>query len=105
MEKINMITAEISIYPIGTGETSISDFVANAEKVLKKYPHIEHKLNSMSTELCGQNLEDLFDIIKEMHLAVIESGALRVSTSIKIDDRRDKESTIDEKINSVMAKI
>jgi uncharacterized protein YqgV (UPF0045/DUF77 family) len=32
-----MITAEISITPVGTCSTSISEFVAESEKILQKY--------------------------------------------------------------------
>ena len=100
-----MITAEISIYPMGTGTTSVSEYIAVAEKVLEKYPHLDHKINSMSTEISGHNIDDIFEVMKEMHLAVLENGALRVVTSFKIDDRRDKECTMEEKVDSVISKM
>ena len=100
-----MIDVEVSIVPVGTGTTSISDFVAESEKVLKKYSDLKYKITAMSTEIEGKDIDEIFDAIKEMHLAQINKGAKRVETSIRIDDRRDKECTFSEKIASVHSKI
>ncbi|MFH0702116.1 MAG: MTH1187 family thiamine-binding protein [bacterium] len=100
-----MIDVEISVVPIGTNTTSISEFVAESEKVLKKYPDLSYKLTAMSTEIEGRNINEIFDALKEMHLAQINKGAKRVQTSINIDDRRDKEYTFTEKVLSVRSKL
>ena len=39
------------------------------------------------------------------HEAVFNEGAQRVSTSVKIDDRRDKKETLEEKVLSVKEKM
>jgi len=100
-----MITAEIALIPVGTGSTSVSEYIAVAERVLKNYPNLEFKIRSMSTEICGEPLEDVFKAMLEMHQAVIAKGAKRVNTAIRIDDRRDKDTGIDEKIKSVESKM
>jgi uncharacterized protein YqgV (UPF0045/DUF77 family) len=40
-----------------------------------------------------------------MHEAVLEGGAWRVVTTIKIDDRRDKPLTMSGKVESVVRKL
>lgn len=40
-----------------------------------------------------------------MHEVPFENEALRVTTSLKIDDRRDREAAMDKKINSVEEKL
>ena len=100
-----MITAEISVMPLGTCSTSMSKFVAEAEKILKNYPDVRSNLTSMGTELECSDAEELFEVLLKMHLASFNNEADRVYTVIKIDDRRDKEATMEQKIESVRRKI
>jgi len=100
-----MATAEITIIPIGTGSTSTSDFIAESEKILSKYPGVKNKLTGMGTELECNDVEKIFDILKEMHLAPFNKGAQRIYSIIKIDDRRDKELSLEERIAAVTAKM
>lgn len=100
-----MATAEISIIPMGTGSTSTSEFITEAEKILLRYPDIKNKLTAMGTELECPNIERLFSALKDMHLAPFNLGAGRIYTEIKIDDRRDRESSLEEKVASVTEKL
>ncbi len=100
-----MICAEVSIIPIGTNSTSVSDYIAESEKVLKSYSNIKYKLNAMSTEIEADNIDTLFNVLKDMHMAQIDNGAQRVSTSVRIDDRRDKDITLSSKVEAVKAKL
>jgi len=100
-----MIDVEISVTPVGTCSTSISDFVAASEKALEDYPDLHRKITGMATEFEGNDIDEIFKALKEMHMAQINSGAKRVISSIRIDDRRDKECTLSSKIASVQSKI
>ena len=97
-----MAVVEVTIAPIGTCETSLSQYVADCHHVIKKY-NIKWQLTPMGTVFEGE-LDLILRIIQEMHEVPFDNGAMRVSTSIKIDDRRDKVGTIVQKINSVMEK-
>jgi uncharacterized protein (TIGR00106 family) len=99
-----MITAELSIIPIGTSKTSLSDYVAAAVSAIDKNG-ISYELTGMGTLLESEDLSLLFNAIKEAHEAVFKIGAERVSTSIKIDDRRDSNRTIADKVSSVKKKL
>jgi uncharacterized protein (TIGR00106 family) len=97
------VFADITIVPIGTGNTSISGYVAASEMILKEFPDIQYKINPMSTTLNGE-MGQVLELIKRMHEAPFNQGAHRVSTAIRIDDRRDHENTMDNKIATVREK-
>lgn len=99
-----MAIAEVTVIPIGTGSTSLSSYVADLQKVLEHQPGITFTLTSMSTIIEG-SLDDVFLAIRAIHEAPFHSGARRVSTSIKIDDRRDKEGSSVQKLRSVHEKL
>jgi uncharacterized protein (TIGR00106 family) len=95
-----MITAELTIIPIGTSKTSLSEYIAAAVAALES-DGIKYELTGMGTLLESNDIEKIFSAITAAHEAVFETGAERVATSIKIDERRDKEKTIHDKISSV----
>jgi uncharacterized protein (TIGR00106 family) len=97
------VFADITIVPIGTANTSISSYVASCERLLKEFPDIQYKLNPMSTTLDGE-IDRVLELIRRMHEAPFTQGASRVSTSIRIDDRRDHSNTMDNKIATVKEK-
>jgi uncharacterized protein YqgV (UPF0045/DUF77 family) len=43
----------------------------------------------------------LFDLVKQVHQAHLAAGARRISIDLKVDDRRDKDATIQTKRNAV----
>jgi uncharacterized protein (TIGR00106 family) len=99
-----MAVAEVSIVPIGTKNTSVSKHVVMALKALRKEKKVMYELTSMGTILEGE-LDDVLKAAKKMHEAVLEGGARRVVTTIKIDDRRDKPLTMSGKVESVVLKL
>jgi len=99
-----MAIAEVTVIPIGTASTSLSSYVADLQRVLEKQKNIQYTLTSMSTIIEG-SLDDIFIAIRAIHEAPFQTDAQRVSTSIKIDDRRDKESSSSQKLRSVQEKL
>lgn len=99
-----MITAELTIIPIGTASTSLSEYVAAAVSALDKIG-IQYQISGMGTQIEANNPPELFAAIQVAHEAVFAKGADRVSTSIKIDDRRDVDRTLADKVSSVQKKI
>ncbi len=99
-----MAIAQVSITPLGTKTPSVSRYVANCHKVLEGMEEIRWQLTPMATILEGE-LDQILTAIRKMHEVPFDEGALRVSTHIKIDDRRDKEHTMNGKVDSVMTKL
>ena len=94
------VIAEVKVVPLGTGDTSLSDFVADVEKVLQKQKNLKTMLTPMSTIIEGE-LEDVMEAVREMHEVPFRKGAMRVSTQISIDDRRDIIASMGKKLESV----
>ena len=99
-----MAVLELTLVPIGTQKTSCSPFVAAAYDAVKDNDKVEIRLNPMGTVLEG-DIDELFACVRKMQEAVFEAGADRVYSVVKIDDRRDKKASLDQKVNSVMSKL
>ena len=99
-----MAVVEISVAPLGTATPGVSGFVAACVEVVAasglKYP-----LTPMGTVIEGA-IDAILPVLRKMHEVPFDKGAQRVSTLIKIDDRRDsKAHDLKGKIDSVMDKI
>jgi uncharacterized protein (TIGR00106 family) len=92
----------VSITPVGSGSPSVSRFVAAAEAVLRRASDVRYELGPMFTTIEGE-LGRIFELIREMQEAVFAAGAQRVSTVIKVDERRDKDSSMEHKVAAVRA--
>lgn len=99
-----MAIVEVTIAPMGTGTPSISQYVAACHKVLEKATDLKYQLTPMSTVIEGE-LDRIMEVIRQMHEVPFEAGAQRVSTLIRIDDRRDKELTMAGKLQAVRDKL
>lgn len=95
---------EISLVPVGTASTSVSSYVARCEQILKGIPDIRFELSAMGTSVEG-NLDQLFLAARLLHESPFDQGVQRVYTVIKLDDRRDKASTLESKVASVREKL
>ena len=99
-----MAVAEISVVPIGTGSPSISGDVAAAVNALRSEKRLKYQLTSMGTIVEG-DVKDILRVVGRMHQAVLDGGAQRVLTNVKIDDRRDKPLTMSGKVEAVKRKL
>jgi uncharacterized protein (TIGR00106 family) len=87
-----MAIMEISVVPIGTESTSVSPFVAECVKIVEQQG-LTYEVTSMGTEVEGE-VDDLLKLAANMHRAPFARGVQRVLTTIRIDERRDKELRI-----------
>jgi uncharacterized protein (TIGR00106 family) len=96
------VIVDFCIVPIGVG-LSVSKYIAECEQILKK-AGLNTMLHAYGTNIEGE-WDDVFNAIKKCHQKVHEMGAPRISTSLRIGTRTDREQTIDDKIKSVQSKI
>jgi uncharacterized protein (TIGR00106 family) len=99
-----MAIAEVTVIPIGTGSTSLSAYVADMQRVLDTQQGITVQLTPMSTIIEG-DIADVLRAIHALHESPFQAGAGRVSTSVKIDDRRDHPTSAQYKLDSVREKL
>lgn len=99
-----MALIEVSIIPLGTETPSLSQYIAQAVKVLEEEKDIKYQLTAMGTIIEG-DLERLLTLVRKMHQAVLDSGVMRVATTMKIDDRRDKTASMNTKMDSLKRKL
>jgi uncharacterized protein (TIGR00106 family) len=99
-----MAVVEVTIVPLGTADTSVSKYVADCHRLVTEQMDVKYLLTPMATVLEG-DLATIMKLIAKMHEVPFENGAKRVSTSIKIDDRRDKVGSIEQKLQSVVDKL
>jgi uncharacterized protein (TIGR00106 family) len=93
--------AQLSVYPIGEG-TSLGRFVKKGVGVIERSGYT-YEIGGMSTTVEVPDLDALFDLVREIHAAHVAEGARRVVIDLKVDDRRDKEATIETKKASVQS--
>ena len=96
-----MIQAEVSIYPMATKTTSASFYIAKAIESVKNLENLRYEINSMGTVLESDDLDTINLATKNMMLTVHNLGISRVEVIIKIDSRNDKQSRMEEKIESI----
>ena len=98
-----MAIVAVSISPVGDG-VGVSRHVAEALRVLQGQTRVRFRLDPMFTTLDG-DLDEIFSLIRQMQEAVFTAGAVRLGTVIKIDDRRDRAVSMDDKVTSVQQRL
>ncbi|MGB5925580.1 MAG: MTH1187 family thiamine-binding protein [Dehalococcoidia bacterium] len=99
-----MAIAEVSVVPLGTRTTSVSEYVARAIKVLEQEKDMKYELTAMGTIMEG-DLDRILAVVRKMHEGTFGEGVARVLTTVKIDDRRDKSQGMKEKVDSLKKKL
>ncbi len=100
-----MATAEVTIIGLGRPTPSASEYIAEMHRRLERQSMVRFTLHAMGTELEGE-LEDILEVVRELHNVPFETGLPRVYTVLKIDERRDKPSqTLEDKVRSVEEKL
>jgi uncharacterized protein (TIGR00106 family) len=96
------VIADIAIVPIGVG-VSLSKYVAACERVLRD-SGLEPTLHANGTNVEGE-WEVVFAALEHCHETLHDMGAPRVSTNLRVGTRVDRTQSMQDKINSVEAKL
>jgi uncharacterized protein (TIGR00106 family) len=96
------VMVDLCVVPIGVG-VSVSSYVAECQRVLEQAGLKTH-LHSYGTNIEGE-WDAVFAAIKQCHEAVHKMGAPRISTTIKLGTRTDREQTLEDKVRSVKRKL
>ncbi|RTE67006.1 MTH1187 family thiamine-binding protein [Amphritea opalescens] len=96
------VMIDLCVIPLGVG-TSVSTYVTACQRVLQD-AGLSHQMHGYGTNIEGE-WDEVFAAVKRCHEVVHEMGAVRISSSMRIGTRTDREQSIDDKINSVKTKL
>ena len=96
------VIVDLCVVPMDVG-VSVGKYVAECQKVLQE-ACLEHQLHAYGTNIEG-DWDEVFAAIKLCHERVHAMGAPRITTSIKVGTRTDREQSMQEKIESVAKKM
>ncbi len=94
--------ADLCVIPFN-GKISVADEIAQCHRVLKRF-NIDIQLHGYGTNLHG-DWDEVFAAIKACHQELHDTGIVRISSSIKVGTRTDKEQTISDKIDAVETRL
>jgi uncharacterized protein (TIGR00106 family) len=97
------VIAEIHVVPLGTATTGVSQYIAACLDTIKKAQDINCQVTATGTIIQGF-LERVLELAQKMHEVPFTMGVKRVATTIYIDDRRDKSTTIEYKVKAALSK-
>ena len=96
------VIVDLCVVPIGVG-LSVSKYIAECEKIIKM-AGLKSMLHAYGTNIEGE-WDDVFAAVKKCHERVHEMGAPRISSTLRVGTRTDREQTMYDKIKSVQLKI
>ena len=96
------VIVDLCVVPLGIG-VSLSPYVAACEKILSK-AGLKTQLHANGTNIEGE-WDVVFAAIKRCHEVIHQMGAPRITTTIKLGTRIDRDQTMEEKIRSVQTKL
>ena len=103
------VIADLCVVPMGVG-VSVSEHVAACERVLLDWGggdparRLKIHLHAYGTNIEGE-WDDVFGAIKQCHEVLHSMGVPRISTTIKVGTRVDREQTMEQKVRSVEEKL
>jgi uncharacterized protein (TIGR00106 family) len=96
------VIVDFCLVPIGVG-VSVSEYIVECEKILTR-AGLKTQMHAYGTNIEG-DWDEVFVAIKHCHEKVHQMGVPRISSTIKLGTRTDREQTMDEKIRSVQEKL
>ena len=96
------VTVDLCVIPLGVG-LSLSEYIAACQKVLQE-AGLETHLHAYGTNIEGE-WDDVLAAVKRCHEVVHEMGAPRISTTLKLGTRTDREQRMADKVASVVRRM
>ena len=92
------VIVDFCLIPLGV-ELSLSPYIAECERIFKDMG-LSHRLHAYGTNIEGE-WETVMAAIKRCHNRIHEMGAPRISSTLRIGTRTDREDSIESKVQSV----
>ncbi|WP_136680417.1 MTH1187 family thiamine-binding protein [Neptunomonas sp. XY-337] len=96
------VMIDLCVVPMGVG-VSVSSYVAACQQEIEA-AGLSHQMHAYGTNIEGE-WDEVFAVVKRCHEVVHELGAPRVTTSMRIGTRTDRDQTMADKVQSVTEKL
>ncbi|MCP3945143.1 MAG: MTH1187 family thiamine-binding protein [Desulfobacteraceae bacterium] len=96
------VIIDLCVVPLGVG-LSVSKYVAACQKIIND-AGLSSELHAYGTNIEGE-WDAVFEAVKQCHEKVHEMGAPRITTTIKVGTRTDRDQTMADKVSSVKEKL
>jgi uncharacterized protein (TIGR00106 family) len=96
------VIVDFCLVPLGVG-VSVSEYIVECEKILSS-AGLKTQLHAYGTNIEGE-WDEVFAAVKRCHERVHEMGAPRISSTIRLGTRTDREQTMEDKVRSVQEKM
>ena len=96
------VIADLCIVPLGVG-LSLSKYVAACEKAIKD-EGLKPQLHAYGTNVEGE-WDQVMKALKRCHEVVHEMGVPRITTTVKLGTRTDRDQSMEDKVRSVEEKL
>jgi uncharacterized protein (TIGR00106 family) len=99
-----LATADLTVIALGRAEASASAYIAEIQRRLAAQDRVGYEMHAMGTSLEGSTA-DILAVAGELHAVPFELGIPRVYSILKLDERRDREQTLADKVESVRRRL
>jgi uncharacterized protein (TIGR00106 family) len=96
------VLVDLCVVPIGVG-VSLSAYIAECEKILAG-AGLKTSLHSYGTNIEGE-WDDVFAAVRRCHEKIHAMGAPRITTTIKLGTRTDRNQSMEDKVDSVKRRL
>lgn len=96
------VMLDFCVVPLGVG-VSVSEYIAECQRVLER-AGLSHQMHPYGTVVEGE-WDAVFDALRTCHERVHAMGAPRITTSLRLGTRIDREQTMEDKLESVRRKL
>ncbi|WP_310599907.1 MTH1187 family thiamine-binding protein [Desulfobulbus sp.] len=96
------VILDLCLVPLGVG-VSVSPYVAECHRVLQE-AGLKSQLHAYGTNIEGE-WDAVMAAVKRCHQRVHEMGAPRITTTIKLGTRTDRDQSMADKVRSVEQKL
>ena len=96
------VQIDLCVVPMGVG-VSVSDYVVACQQIFEQ-AGLAHEMHAYGTNVEGE-WDKVMAAVKRCHETVHEMGAPRVSSSMRLGTRVDREQSMQDKLQSVYDKM
>ncbi|PGH21627.1 hypothetical protein AJ80_03060 [Polytolypa hystricis UAMH7299] len=89
-------TADFCLIPIGTSSPSVSQQVADVQRLIEK-SGVKFVMHSAGTTLEGP-WDKVLNVIGQAHTMLHNQGIVRIQTDIRVGSRTDKKQSMEDKV-------